>query len=827
MEILRNAYGDLPVSYNGFLGLNMTANIPYFTANPSEATPTPSEPSTKFIWFKLDSIAVRHVSSFNSRDLPNVRYYNRLKAKFNYTENSLERLRLNSVVFTGDLNSDPQSYQFTYSGDWVAGYAAEITDHWGFANRYFLEKTPLQTYKMYDNLGQIRQPVAGASLAFLLKEIRYPTGGRSVFTFENHDYRAYAWYEPGSIDVMLTQQTGIAGGARLKKIENFDNFGNRSWRDYLYVTDYNPATGTGSGSSGILVGKARYNWTFNQGGFYATVSSSSSIVPASSTSSGRHIGYTYVTERFQDGSYKNYTFSNEDLGYKDIAPVYQWNYDRMPKVPFNSTEFERGKLLEERTYSSANKLLTKTQTTYNRIGFTADNFIRAVMLDYSINCIGSDVETFPAMTSYYHYTHFFKPVNIKQYTYDEFNRELLVEKTNEYDTYGNITRQIDRKSDGSLLETRYTYPYNYPSDPLLTEMKNRNRISDPITVDTYKGTTFLEGNKFNYAYFNSNSLIALSSVQSRTGNGNYFLKYAINKYDNKGNVLEIEKPGGQKESFIYAYFGRFPVASIQGKDHAAAAALLNTDILNWPDGNSILDQELDKLRTQLPGALVQTTTFNFYGDVASQKDQAGKKTSYEYDDRGRLTLIRDQDNNILKRFQYKYLENLNYPFVNTEQSRRVYAPGPCQTGYQSNGVNYIVPAGKHGSFLSVADANLKANQEIDAEGPAYAAIHAPCVPYWLFTACCTWSCAYSDFSYDQGTVNFRLTLMKPSSTFVYGQIGQLDGILFIPASAKYLNLTATNSNWSGTLVFYPDGKVNIMGQDFTDYITIIGSYTLE
>jgi YD repeat-containing protein len=56
----------------------------------------------------------------------------------------------------------------------------------------------------------------------------------------------------------------------------------------------------------------------------------------------------------------------------------------------------------------------------------------------------------------------------------------------------------------------------------------------------------------------------------------------------------------------------------------------------------------------LPGALVTTYTYSPLFGITSETDPSGKITYYEYDGLGRLKLIRDQNNNILKKFDYKY-----------------------------------------------------------------------------------------------------------------------------------------------------------------------------
>ena len=63
---------------------------------------------------------------------------------------------------------------------------------------------------------------------------------------------------------------------------------------------------------------------------------------------------------------------------------------------------------------------------------------------------------------------------------------------------------------------------------------------------------------------------------------------------------------------------------------------------------------LDALRTALPNAMVYIYTYDPLVGMTSQSDPNGVVSYYEYDEFGRLKLIKDNDENILQTYDYHY-----------------------------------------------------------------------------------------------------------------------------------------------------------------------------
>jgi YD repeat-containing protein len=111
-------------------------------------------------------------------------------------------------------------------------------------------------------------------------------------------------------------------------------------------------------------------------------------------------------------------------------------------------------------------------------------------------------------------------------------------------------------------------------------------------------------------------------------------------------------------------------------------------------------------------------------------DARGLTTSYFYDGLNRLSLIRDNDNNIVSRICNTYTgQTAGCPagtvYSNVAASR-TFTRNNCATGYQGGTVTYAVAAGKYTSTVSQSDANQLAQQDITANGQAYANVNGDC-----------------------------------------------------------------------------------------------------
>ena len=139
-------------------------------------------------------------------------------------------------------------------------------------------------------------------------------------------------------------------------------------------------------------------------------------------------------------------------------------------------------------------------------------------------------------------------------------------------------------------------------------------------------------------------------------------------------------------------------------------------------GPQYISGPIDDVRVFPSDALMTTFTYNPLVGKTSETDPSGKSIIYQYDGLNRLQTVRDQNNNILKQYDYEY-QSCVQTVHNTAQSGYFVKQGcPITTGVQ-----YVVPAGKYSACTAGAAFSLAINDLI-YNGQNYANAQTACGP---------------------------------------------------------------------------------------------------
>jgi YD repeat-containing protein len=134
---------------------------------------------------------------------------------------------------------------------------------------------------------------------------------------------------------------------------------------------------------------------------------------------------------------------------------------------------------------------------------------------------------------------------------------------------------------------------------------------------------------------------------------------------------------------------------------------------------------IDELRLYPERSLMTTYTYDPLIGMTSQCDANNTFTYYEYDSFGRLTRIRDWEKSILQQFDYHYQSQLISGFWNVAKSG-TFTRNNCAAGYAGTEITYTVPFGTYSSDISQADADQKAQNDVNVNGQSYANANASC-----------------------------------------------------------------------------------------------------
>ncbi|HWJ28673.1 MAG TPA: hypothetical protein VNS32_19170, partial [Flavisolibacter sp.] len=127
-----------------------------------------------------------------------------------------------------------------------------------------------------------------------------------------------------------------------------------------------------------------------------------------------------------------------------------------------------------------------------------------------------------------------------------------------------------------------------------------------------------------------------------------YLKY------NAGNLVEVTKKDGIVTSYLWGYSNSYPIATVVGTPFASVNAVVTNSILQSPASDAALRTELDKIRQQFPKSLTSSYTYTPLIGITSETSPTRKLTFYNYDALGRLTVIKDANNYVLKKIYYSY-----------------------------------------------------------------------------------------------------------------------------------------------------------------------------
>lgn len=625
---------------------------------------------------KLDAITIKDATPDNVLNKT---------IRFNYTNDVTTRLKLTAAVIYGNDDVQGPAWLFEYNELNLPAYLSYETDYYGYYNglNTYINTTNSAYYLFTLNQQDFfnsKAPNPAYTSAELLNKITYPTKGYTKFTYAPNYYSSKV--ETWPFTITSIGENKITGGVRIAQITNYMADGQvASSKKYYYTKDYLTGGTVSSGVqayqptyyeslSGNVVPPAAYStWTDSYSG---TISiqhwSSNPIFPLSETR-GNNVTYSEVTEVNEDGSAIVYKYKNYDNGYNDVAPLNQVSDNTGIKEFWKedegiSMDLERGQILSESYYDAAKTLKKQNVYEYNDDPGRFDNNVRVLMQTYNL-LKRSDIKSMRITASLiYTYFPYLKKVTQTEYEPNQTAHETVVNY--EYDAdYRLVKKQETTTSDGRVVTVLNSYPKDMVAAGITDPYQDMVTLGEVgMLVSSEQQTNGVKITKNTTAFSSALSpsyLILPQLVKTQYKNNAEEGRMNFNQYDSYGNLVCSSPQDGIKTCYVWSYNYTYPVAKIVNADYATVLSVLGGQspvdafAASYPD-DATVNSFLQVLRsnTSLLNAFVSTYTYNLATGMTSQTDPNNRITYYEYDYMGRLDIVRDQNNNILKKLCYNY-----------------------------------------------------------------------------------------------------------------------------------------------------------------------------
>lgn len=618
-----------------------------------------------------------------------------------------KRLGLDHLVITSPGDSEEEKYTFTYEGQVLPPYPRKMStpryseDFWGYYNG--ANSTSMVPINFISNpsdkslYGGNRKPdpTGFYSKACMLKEIKYPTGGKTVFVFERNYANGVFPEESYPKD-----RNDYVGGFRIGSVSNFDEnnklVGVKSYEyrrpairpvtkgHFYYFQDVAERADDSSKDE-------PFSWCWAN--YTNEVVVSNPILPLE-VAPGLPVMYREVVEYNGTKSdnigrtiYKyGEPYSPSDYNHPDHPMEFEaswyyhpYHYDKGNYVP---------EMISKKVYSfDGVKYRPVLEESYGYAKHYTEPFNTGIKLSrrkvykdhtYFVVPCGTNPVTNNCIPLIWEYIESIVAIDTKayqeaslltkttRYDFDPLDSTQYVLTSTDYiynETNLAVSEKLTVSSEDDVLKTTYAYPHDLmPEEPYRT-MFAKGIISPVIEESRYnvsQSDKLISKVRTRYKNW-GNNIIEPENVQVKKGADGFFedrVEYL--SYDGFGNVASVRKKDDSPVTYLWGYNGLYPVAEVVGADHATVSGLVNLQMLkdagSYPDHQ--VRTELDKIRDGLAALgrpfSVVTYTYRPAVGVTSQTDTNGATTFYEYDNAGRLVSIKDQHGDIVKTYDYHY-----------------------------------------------------------------------------------------------------------------------------------------------------------------------------
>lgn len=465
-------------------------------------------------------------------------------------------------------------------------------------------------------------------------------------------------------------RNGFAGGLRIKRMIDISA---PAARDSM-IREYQYTKNNTQESSGVIGRVPTYYYAAQNGNIAFGALSVQSFSPLSYTE-GSHIGYSEVKELLKDHAgnqlgYNVYKYTNFN-DYPDLPPTARLSIMSLDIGTGNTREPYRGKLLSKTSYNAQGEIVYKKKYTYSTVpnSLLVDN-IRGMecktVIDQALKMSSMSGPYFKNVTPAF---------EINAFEIPACGYKITSETETLYDVHGDNPHSTTIRytynpyelpsvtTESGVLKTTTLYPFDFDTEFYRNMVEEYNMLNYSIKqtsemdgqISDRKWTTYraTEGD-YKHLMFCDKVFGYDSSPMQLTSATSEHPEVEFLAYDKSGNPLEVKDHSGLVTVYIWGYRRQFLIAEIKNATLERVKGLLGIDIdilgvAAVPDMNKI-----NALRAKMPEARITTCTYFPLVGIRAKTDEKDITVTYEYDDFGRLSGVRNEDGKLLKALEYNY-----------------------------------------------------------------------------------------------------------------------------------------------------------------------------
>jgi len=398
---------------------------------------------------------------------------------------------------------------------------------------------------------------------------------------------------------------------------------------------------------------------------------------------GGNIGYLKVTQRQADQNNLSlgkiiYRFTGPDIRNKHTIYPYKTN---------QVADWNSGHKWQEAIYNSDNVLQKRISYTYSvneGIYYNANNRSVRIACIRTDDCAGADPFKYQRFVATEFFPHYGRNFLVQKREADFLGTDSLIAVTNySYNNASDYLTSIttSENSKGYATTVSFTYPENYSYAGMQQLVMNRVKnmpVGSRTTQHKFNsGQTIIheiKGEGVDYAAYggyarptkfsslatNNATTLSTPTVYS-VKRGTDIITGEILQYDHYGNAVEMKGRDGIIQTILWGYNYTMPVAKIIGAGYNDVLSKLSSTTyvgIQTITDEIVLRSKINEIRNGYATnkhVMVTGTTYKPLIGATSETDGNNNTIYYEYDGFGRVILVRDKDQNIVKKFCYTYI----------------------------------------------------------------------------------------------------------------------------------------------------------------------------